>query len=77
MSHQISKFRISSGDSGIITDLFPSANSHESARVQVNLLVDPVLHGWIKTLRIVNYLIALPKKLKIRFHLIPEKKCSI
>ena len=34
-----------------------------SARVQVNLLVDPVLHGWAKTLRIVNYLLALPKKL--------------
>ena len=30
-----------------------------SARVQVNLLVDPVLHGWIKTLRIANYLLAL------------------
>ena len=30
-----------------------------SARVQVNLLVDPVLHGWIKTLRMPNYLLAL------------------
>ena len=43
-----------------------------SARVQVNLLVDPVLHGWTKTLRIINYLLALPKKLKHRFHLIQE-----
>ena len=33
------------------------------ARVQVNLLVDPVLHGWSKTLRIINYLLALPKQL--------------
>ena len=33
-----------------------------SARVQVNLEVDPVLHGWTKTLRLINYLLALPKK---------------
>ena len=26
------------------------------ARVQVNLEVDPVLHGWTKTLRLINYL---------------------
>ena len=32
-----------------------------SARVQVNLLVDPVLHGWTKTLRVINYLSAAPK----------------
>ena len=47
------------------------------ARVQVNLLVNPVLHGWVKTLRIINYFLALPKKLKHRFHLNPDKKCSI
>ena len=47
------------------------------ARVQVNLLVDPVLHGWTKTLRIVNYLLALPKRLKHRLHLIPDKNCVI
>ena len=32
-----------------------------AARVQVNLLVDPVLFGWTRTLRIINYLLALPK----------------
>ena len=29
-----------------------------SARVQVNLLVDPVLHGWTRALRIINYLLS-------------------
>ena len=33
-----------------------------SARVQVNLVVDPVLHGWIKTLRLINCLLALIKR---------------
>ena len=47
------------------------------ARVQVNLLVDPVLHGWTKTLRLINYLLALPKRLKHKLHLIPDKKCQI
>ena len=33
-----------------------------SARGQVNLEVDPVLHGWTKALRLMNYLLALPKR---------------
>ena len=32
-----------------------SLSSVGSARVQVNLLVDPVLHGWTRALRIINY----------------------
>ena len=48
-----------------------------SARVQVNLVVDPVLHGWTKTLRLINYLLALPKRLKHKLHLIPDKNCQI
>ena len=48
-----------------------------SARVQVNLLADPVLHGWTKTLRIINYLLALPKQLKPKRHLIPDKNCLV
>ena len=36
ISHHISKIRISSGDAGITTDLFSSANSAESARVTVS-----------------------------------------
>ena len=47
------------------------------ARVQVNLLVDPVLHGWSKNLRLINYLLDLPKRLKHKLHLIPEKNCQI
>ena len=38
-----------------------SSSSVGSARVQVNLLVDPVLHGWTRALRIINYLLAIPK----------------
>ena len=34
-----------------------------SARVQVNLLVDPVLHGWTRALRIINHLLSVPKNL--------------
>ena len=48
-----------------------------SARVQVNLVVDPVLHGLTKTLRLINYLLALPKGLKHKLHLIPDKNCQI
>ena len=48
-----------------------------SARVHVNLLVDPVLHGWTRTLRVINYLLALPKQLKQRLHLVPDKNCVI
>ena len=47
------------------------------ARVQVNLVVDPVLHGWTKTFRLINYLLALPKGLKHKLHLIPDKNCQI
>ena len=46
-----------------------------SARVQINLLVDLVMHGWTKTLRIINYLLAVPKLLKHKLHLIPDKDC--
>ena len=46
------------------------------ARVHVNLEVDPVLHGWTKTLRLINYLLALPK-LKHKLHLIPDKNYQI
>ena len=42
-------------------------------RVQVNLLVDHVSHEWIKTLRIVNYLLALPRRLRHRLHLIRRR----
>ena len=48
-----------------------------SAGVQVNLEIDPVLHGWVKTLRLVNYLLALPRTLKHRKHLIPDKDSRI
>ena len=48
-----------------------------SARVQVNLLVDPVLHGWTRSLRIINYLLAVPKKVKHKSHLIPDDGCQI
>ena len=43
-----------------------SLSSLGSARVQVNLLVDPVLHGWTRALRIINYLLTVPKKVKHR-----------
>ena len=39
---------------------FPLSNA-SLARVQVNLLVDPVLHGWPRALRIINYLLAVPE----------------
>ena len=45
--------------------------------MQVNLLVDPVMHGWTKTLRIINYLLAVPKLLKQKLHLIPDNNCSV
>ena len=48
-----------------------------SARVQVNLEVDPVFHGWTKTLRLKNYLLALPKKLKHKLPLIPKQNCQM
>ena len=47
------------------------------ARVQIKLLVYPVLHGWTKTLRLINYLLALPKRLKHKLHLILNKTCKI
>ena len=48
-----------------------------SARVQVNLEVDPVLHGWTKALRLINYLLVLPKRLKHKLHLVPDQNCQI
>ena len=54
-----------------------SASSVGSARVQFNLLVDPVLHGWTRALRVINYLLTVPKKVKHRAHLIPDKNCHI
>ena len=54
-----------------------SLSSVGSARVQVNLLVDPVLHGWTRALRIINYLLAVPKKVKHRTHLIPDENCQV
>ena len=45
--------------------------------MQVNLQVDPVLHGWTRTLRIINYLLTLPKKIKHKYHLISDKNCQI
>ena len=47
------------------------------ARVQVNLPVDPVLHGWTKTLRVIHHLLALPKRLKHKLYLVPDKNCLI
>ena len=47
------------------------------ARVQVNLLVYPVLHGWMRSLRIINYLLAVPRKVKHKSHLIPDDGCQI
>ena len=41
------------------------------------LVVDPVLHGWTKTLQLINYLLALPKRLKHKLHLILDKNCQI
>ena len=54
-----------------------SASSIGSVRVQFNLLVDPVLHGWTRALRIINYLLTVPNKVKHRAHLIPDKNCQI
>ena len=54
-----------------------SLSSVGSARVQVNLLVDRVLHGWTRALRIINYLLAVPKKVKHRTHLIPDENCQV
>ena len=48
-----------------------------SARAEVNLPVDPVLHGWTKTLRVINYMLALPKQLKHKLHLVLDKNCLI
>ena len=48
-----------------------------SARVQVNLLVEPVFYGWTRALRIINYLLAIPKKMKHRTHLILDENCQI
>ena len=47
------------------------------ANVQVNLVVYPVLHGWTKTLRLINYLLGLPKRLKHKLHLVPDQNCQI
>ena len=42
-----------------------SLGSHVgSAMVMVNLLVDPVLHVWTRALRIINYLLSVPKVIK-------------
>ena len=54
-----------------------SASSIGSVRVQFNLLVDPVLHGWTRALSIINYLLTVPNKVKHRAHLIPDKNCQI
>ena len=54
-----------------------SLSSVGSARVQVNLLVVPVLHGWTRALRIINYFLTIPKKVKHRAHLIPDKNSQI
>ena len=43
----------------------------------MNLLVDPVLHGWTRSLRIINYLLAVPKKVKHKSHLILDASCQI
>ena len=38
---------------------------------------DPVLHGWTRTLRIINYLPTVPKKVKHKAHLISDENCQI
>ena len=43
------------------------------ARVQVNLQVDPVLHGWAKALSLINYLLDLPKIVKYKYHLVLDQ----
>ena len=35
------------------------------------------MHGWTKTLRIINYLQAVPKLLKHKLQLIPDKDCAV
>ena len=35
------------------------------------------MHGWTKTLRIINYLLAVPKLFKHKLHLIPDKDCAV
>ena len=40
-------------------------------------LFDPVLHGWTRTLRIINYLPTVPKKVKHKAHLISDENCQI
>ena len=47
------------------------------ARVQVNLEIDPVLHGWAKALRLINYLLALPKIAEHKTYLVSAQNCQI
>ena len=42
-----------------------------------DILVDPVLHGWTRTLRIINYPLSVPKKVKHKSHLISDDSCQI
>ena len=47
-----------------------------SARVQVNLEVDSVLHGWTKALSLMNYLLDLSKIVKHKYHLVLDQDCQ-
>ena len=72
-----SKYEMSQHVANSVNVSDSSLSSIGSARVQVNLLVDPVLHGWTRALRIINYLLTIPKKVKHRAHLIPDENCQI
>ena len=51
--------------------------AYGAGRVQDPLEVNLVLHGWIKSLKIINYMLSVFRITKYRFHLIPEQGCRI
>ena len=60
MTGELSQFE----ESSICNSNFLSYISAGSARVQVNLEIYHEFHGQTKVLRLINYLVALPKSLK-------------
>ena len=56
----------------------PSPPRPTAARGAATLLVDPVLHGWFKTIRIMNIVLGFIEKMKHGKHkLIPDEKCQV
>ena len=60
MKEELSQFEKSS----IYHYNFHSLFASGSARVQINLETDPVFHGRTKVLRLINYVLVLPRNLK-------------